>query len=62
MLTQMARAVSAMCAPESPRSMYRLLGRANLRHDEWLYLCYGDVGLADVVEPQVTLKRLPIRE
>ncbi|MBU0609910.1 MAG: hypothetical protein KKI08_18645, partial [Armatimonadetes bacterium] len=58
-LLQMARAVSAMCAPESPLSIYRLIGRDDLRHDEWLELCFGGVGLADVVEPLVTLKRLP---
>ncbi|MCE5241007.1 hypothetical protein LLH23_21300 [bacterium] len=58
-LTQMAKAVSAMCAPESPLSMYRLIGRTDLRHDEWLYLCFGGVGLADVVAPMVTLRKLP---
>lgn len=58
LLVQMARATSAMTARQSPYSIYRLLGRADLNHDEWLYLCFGGLGLAEMVEPGVTLRRL----
>lgn len=57
LLRQMARAVSAMTARQSPTSFYRLLGRDDLRHDEWLYLCFGGLGLAEVLQPGVTLPR-----
>ncbi|MEN6641578.1 MAG: hypothetical protein ABFE08_03935 [Armatimonadia bacterium] len=55
---QMARATGAMAARQSPTSIYHLLGRTDLNHDEWLYLCFGGLGLAEVVEPGVTLKRM----
>ncbi len=55
---QMARATSAMYAKESPTSVYRLYEKPALNHDEWIYLCFGGVGLAETVEPMVTLKRI----
>lgn len=55
---QMAKATGAMAARQSPMSIYHLLGRTDLNHDEWLYLCFGGLGLAEVVEPGVTLKRM----
>ncbi len=58
MLAQMARATCAMFAKESPTSVYHLLAKPKLNHDEWIYLCFGGVSLADVVEPMSSLKRL----
>lgn len=57
----MARAVSAMAARQSPTSFYRLLGRSDLKHDEWLYLCFGGLGLAEVLQPLVTQQHLQDR-
>jgi len=34
------------------------LEKPALNHDEWIYLCFGGVGLAETVEPMVTLKRI----
>ncbi|HPA18830.1 MAG TPA: hypothetical protein PLU30_13855 [Verrucomicrobiae bacterium] len=58
LLPQMARAAWAMCGKESPTSIYLLLGLPKLNHDEWIYLCFGGIGLADVVEPLASLKGL----
>lgn len=58
MLAQMARATCAMFAVESPTSIHCLLAKPKLNHDEWIYLCFGGVSLADVVEPLSTLKHL----
>ncbi|MBI5683867.1 MAG: hypothetical protein HZC54_02180 [Verrucomicrobia bacterium] len=58
LLAQMARATCAMFAKESPTSIYRLLDKPKLNHDEWIYLCFGGLSLADVIEPMSTLKRL----
>jgi hypothetical protein len=55
---QMARATSAMTALESPNSIYHLLEKPKLNHDEWFYLCFGGLGLAEVVEPMATYKRI----
>ncbi len=60
-LVAMARATSAMCAEESPTSLHLLLAKPALTQDEWIYACFGGVGLAEVVEPLVTLRRLPAR-
>jgi len=55
---QMARAVAAMFSPESPTSMYRLMERRILTHDEWIYVCYGTVALVDVLQPGLSLDGL----
>jgi len=60
LLAQMARATCAMVAKESPASIYQLFGKPKLSHDEWIYLCFGGIGLADVVEPMSMLDRVPL--
>ena len=56
---QMARQTSAMCAVESPTSVYKLFSKSKLNHDEWIYLCFGGLSLAEAVEPGSSFQRLP---
>ncbi|NUQ01789.1 MAG: hypothetical protein HUU35_18240, partial [Armatimonadetes bacterium] len=55
-LAAIATAASGMFAADTPGSVHRFLGRPNLGHDPWLYLCFSGVGLADLVQPLVTLR------
>lgn len=54
----LARAVHGILSPDSPVGLHRLIGRHGLNHDEWIYLCFGGVGLADLVRPVVTMEGL----
>ncbi len=55
LLAQMARAACAMFGRGSLTSIDRLIGRRGLTHDEWIYLCFGGIGLADAVQPMASL-------
>lgn len=57
-LAQLARALSAIVARQSPTSIYQLLGRRNPNQEEWIYLCFAGIGIADAVEADVSLRRL----
>ncbi len=51
---QILRAATRMFGREGPESMDVLIaGRRPLEHDEWIYLCYGGLGLCAVVDPGV---------
>jgi len=56
--TVRAEILEAMCAmfgEESPESMLRLTDGTALGHGEWIYLCFGGLGLADAIQPMVTM-------
>ena len=50
-----ATALCSMFSPESEHSMLRLIEEPGLAHDAWIYICYGSLGLADVVKPMVSM-------
>lgn len=52
---ELRRAVWQVYGVNSPHSIHRLIGRDDLRQEDWIYLCYSGVGLADVVQPMVTM-------
>ena len=49
------QAAVAMFSPDSKQSVYRVIANGEPTHDEWIYLCYGALGLAEAVRPMVTL-------
>lgn len=50
-----ATALCSMFSPESEHSMVKLIESSSLSHDAWICICYGSLGLADVVTPMVTM-------
>ena len=38
--------------------MLHLIEQPALGHDAWIYICYGSLGLADVVKPMVSMENL----
>lgn len=54
----MATAVCSMFSPEGEHSILRLVEEPALAHDAWIYICYGSLGLADVVRPMVSMENL----
>jgi len=53
--SELRRCLWAIYGAVSPTSIHRLIGRGELHMDEWIYLCYSGIGLADVVQPMVTM-------
>ena len=49
------RAAWAIYGDQSPTWIHRLIGRTDLTTEQWIYLCYSGVGLADLVKPSVTM-------
>ncbi len=55
----MLRALAFMFSPDSPQSIVSLMSSGKtLGHDEWIYVCYGTLGLADALFPMVSMERL----
>lgn len=54
---ELARGLHALCADESPWSLYRLREQDEWLMHDWIYLSYAGIGLADAVQPGVTLPR-----
>ncbi|MDD2599860.1 MAG: hypothetical protein PHO37_11645 [Kiritimatiellae bacterium] len=42
-------------SPNLPNSVPSVIKRGNLNHDDRLYICYGTLGLADVIKPMVSM-------
>ncbi len=57
-LAGMARGIYRMASPHSPASMDTVIGEGHPDGDEWRYLAYGAVGLAEVVEPLSTMREI----
>ncbi|MCP4639698.1 MAG: hypothetical protein GY851_04665 [bacterium] len=54
------RAVSRMFSPDSAQSIPALIASGEtLGHDDWIYICFGTLSLADALQPMVTMSRLP---
>jgi len=58
MRAMLARAVCSMFSDEGDHSMLHLIQAPALAHDAWIYICYGSLGLADVVRPMVSMDKL----
>jgi len=58
MQSMMAMSVCSMFSPEGKHSMLSLIREPTLAHDAWIYICYGSLGLADVVRPMVSMENL----
>jgi hypothetical protein len=55
----MLRALAFMFSPDSPQSIVSLISSGEtLGHDEWIYICYGTLGLADALFPMASMDRL----
>lgn len=52
---EMYRALCAMYSPQSPQSVPNVIGQGDFDHDRWIYICYGTLGLADVLKPMVSI-------
>lgn len=55
-------ATCAMFSPEAPHSFYRVMQRPKPTLNEWIYLCYGYLSLADVVKPMVSMDKVTKRQ
>lgn len=55
-LAGMARGVYRMASPHSPASMDAVIAAGEPSGDEWRYLAYGAVSLAEVLEPLSTME------
>jgi len=53
--SELRRSLWQIYGANSPTSIHRLIGRGDLNNEEWIYLCYSGLGLADVVQPMVTM-------
>ena len=49
------RALCAMYSPQSPQSIPAVIVAGNFNHDRWIYICFGTLGLVDVLEPMVSM-------
>ncbi|MCK5801184.1 MAG: hypothetical protein KAI66_00060 [Lentisphaeria bacterium] len=52
---ELMRATCAMFSNQSPESMLKAIVLAKRDHDAWIYICYGAMSLADVIQPMVTM-------
>ena len=55
---EMMRATCLMFSPDSPESVLAAIGLASPGHDGWIYVCYGTLGLVDVIRPVVSMDGL----
>jgi hypothetical protein len=55
---EMLRALAAMGSPDSAESIPVLIERPprTLTHDDWIYICYGSLSLAEALEPGVSMR------
>ena len=51
------RALCAMYSPVLPDSIPDMIQRKTMDHDRWIYICYGTLGLVDVIRPMTTLEK-----
>ena len=56
MRAMLATAVCSMFSSESEHSMLKLIESPALSHDAWIYICFGGLSLADVVQPMVSME------
>jgi hypothetical protein len=49
------RALCAMYSPQSPRSIPNVIAQSEFDHDRWIYICFGTLGLVDVLKPMVSI-------
>ncbi len=52
---EMYRALCAMYSPQSPQSVPNVIGQGDFDHDRWIYICYGTLGLVDVLKPMASI-------
>lgn len=52
---EMMRATCLMFSPDSPESVLQAIELAKPGHDGWIYICYGTLGLVDVIQPVVSM-------
>jgi hypothetical protein len=52
---EMMRATCLMFSPDSPESVLAALRLPELGHDAWIYICYGTLGLVDVIRPLISM-------
>jgi hypothetical protein len=52
---EMMRATCLMFSPDSPESVLAVSRQADAGQDGWIYVCYGTLGLVDVIQPVVSL-------
>ncbi|NLF17761.1 MAG: hypothetical protein GX595_10955, partial [Lentisphaerae bacterium] len=55
---EMMRATCLMFSPDSPESVLATTRLAKPGHDGWIYICYGTLGLVDVIQPIVSMDGL----
>ena len=53
------RALPLMFSPDSPQSIPAIIASGHtLSHDEWIYICFGTLSLADVLHPMVSMEQV----
>jgi hypothetical protein len=52
---EMMRATCLMFSPDSPESVLSAIRLRLADHDGWIYVCYGTLGLVDVIHPVLSL-------
>jgi|GEM_PF-719244 len=58
---EMLRATCRMFSPDSPESVLSALDLPVPGHDGWIYVCYGTLGLVDIIQPLVSMDGAPAR-
>jgi hypothetical protein len=53
---EMMRATCMMFGTDSPESVLTAIRHRGIGHDGWIYICYGTLGLADVIQPLVSME------
>ena len=51
----MYRALCAMYSPQASRSIPVVIAGDSFDHDRWIYICFGTLGLVDVLKPMVSI-------
>ncbi len=55
---EMMRATCLMFSPDSPESVLTVIRQPGAGHDGWIYVCYGTLGLVDVIQPVISMEGL----
>lgn len=49
------RALCAMYSPQAPHSIPNVIAQSEFDHDRWIYICFGTLGLVDLLKPMVSI-------
>jgi hypothetical protein len=58
LLAHIVRVTYALCAPSSDDGLLLPLASPTVKGDDWHYLAYGGVSLAEIISPGITMKPL----